>query len=60
MSFESYMKYREYSRVSHKSYNVNHFINETMNPLSQKVRPTDRFARTIIMSINRQANDPRQ
>ena len=33
MSFESYMGYREYQTINHKSYNVNHFLNESINSL---------------------------
>ena len=33
MSFESYLKYREYYTINHKWYNVNHVVNETSNSL---------------------------
>ena len=33
MPFESYMEYREYQTINHKWYNVNHFVNESINSL---------------------------
>ena len=36
MSFKSYMdymKYREYHTINHNWYNVNHFVDESINPL---------------------------
>ena len=37
MSFKSYMKYREYKTINHKWYNVNHFVDESINSLWQEV-----------------------
>ena len=33
MTFESYMKYREYQAINRKWYKVNHFVNESINSI---------------------------
>ena len=54
VSFESCMEYREYQKINHKWYNVNYFVNESIDSFQKEVAKVRRFVPTL---INKKSND---